>query len=402
MTEEQCQQCHTRETCIEIRNYDGTGCPNFRQAEVQNTMNDEVSESDFDDLSLHHDPEEQEKEERITRERLKATTNIHGWLVFFFVAILLGATISVIYNIATFNSPDYAGIEILAWGDVLSSLSLLAVAILTVVAFVRRSPDAVFLGKMYIVAVFALNLFTLLVGDFEESGFGSVGQLVRSLVWGVIWFCYLTFSKQVKEVIPKEYRRRTKWDYLLLALVIAIPVITFSAGVSMVLNQSDDEDQALLEEEQRMLNMDLEEDERTDGIVIFRVPEGFESEEDVRDHGIYYHLNKDSNYYVFVFGDYQVADKTIREVFDTVLVVHNDDEMDELFPFTIVDDGKSSSNGVPYYYNVKKWKLDDDMYYYQRVFLLWDNETSKICCVLGNDFGDDSYLEEILPSIRFQ
>lgn len=51
---------------------------------------------------------------------------------------------------------------------------------------------------MYVVVTFITNILALISGEFEETGLGSLPRIVRSLVWGVIWFSYLTYSEQVK------------------------------------------------------------------------------------------------------------------------------------------------------------------------------------------------------------
>ena len=50
---------------------------------------------------------------------------------------------------------------------------LLALAIYTIYAFLQRKPNAVYLAKVYIAAVFISNVITLFSGEFEESGMGS-------------------------------------------------------------------------------------------------------------------------------------------------------------------------------------------------------------------------------------
>ena len=278
MIENQCNKCRLNDTCIELRNYDGTPCPNYREQYSQQAEIDEVSDSDFETTDVHSDAG-CESTPKITREYLKVNTRIHGWLIFFFVAILVGAVFSLVYTLVTFDFDEYGRSVSLALFDILTSSLLLVVAILTVVAFMSRNSDAVFLGKMYIVAVFAINLFTLIMGGYEESGVGSLSQLVRSLVWVVVWFCYLTFSKQVKSVIPKGYRKVWKQDYLLLALLVVVPIVTFAQGYYEVTNRY-----------QNIPNIELAENERTDGYAIFSIPKGFECEEEIIDGDKYFNL----------------------------------------------------------------------------------------------------------------
>ena len=393
MTEEQCLQCNTRETCLEIKNYDGRGCPNFRPDDGHKNDENELPETDSDDLSSSAASEGKKKGNKQTRIYLKQNTRIHGWLIFFFVAILVGAVFSLVYTLVTFDFDEYGRSVSLALFDILTSSLLLVVAILTVVAFMSRNSDAVFLGKMYIVAVFAINLFTLIMGGYEESGVGSLSQLVRSLVWGVVWFCYLTFSKQVKSVIPKGYRKVWKQDYLLLALLVVVPIVTFAQGYYEVTNRY-----------QNIPNIELAENERTDGYAIFSIPEGFECEEEIIDGDKYFYLfTNDTTIYLNVSGSYDEPAMTKEELLDTVFVLHNDNDFDELYSYKIIDDGKTVINGFPCYYRVKMWDVDDEYFYYccYRLYILWDDESDLCCVIRCYDWNDDSYLEELLHSVRF-
>lgn len=393
MTEEQCLQCNTRETCLEIKNYDGRGCPNFRPDDGHKNDENELPETDFDDLSSSAASEGKKKGNKQTRIYLKQNTRIHGWLIFFFVAILVGAVFSLVYTLVTFDFDEYGRSVSLALFDILTSSLLLVVAILTVVAFMSRNSDAVFLGKMYIVSVFAINLFTLIMGGYEDSGIGSISQLVRSLVWGVVWFCYLTFSKQVKSVIPKEYRKVWKQDYLLLALLVVVPIVTFAQGYYEVTNRY-----------QNIPNIELAENERTDGFAIFTVPEGFECKEVIRDDNKYFNLfSEDGSVYLIVYGCYDEPDKTKEELLDTVFVGLNGEDLDELYSYEIIDDGNTVINGFPCYYRVKRWAVDDEYFYYYcyRLYILWDDESDLCCVIRCYDWNDDSYLEELLHSVRF-
>lgn len=394
MIYDQCQQCATRETCMEIRNYDGTSCPNYRKADAQQNSGDEVSDNDFENTDFSGHNGYTPAEGKITPEHLKATTNIHGWLVFFFVAILVGATLSLVYTLATFDFDEYGRSVSLALFDILTSALLLVVAVLTVVAFVRRNSDAVFLGKMYIVAVFAINMFSLIMGGYEESGVGSLSQLVRSLVWGVVWFCYLTFSEQVKRVIPKGYRKVWKQDYLLLTLLVVVPIVTLVQGYHEVSSRYE-----------KMVDIELAENERTDGYAIFTIPEGFECEEEIIDGDKYFNLfTNDTTIYLNVSGSYDEPSMTKEELLDTVFVLHNDNDFDELYSYKIIDDGKTVINGFPCYYRVKMWDVDDEYFYYYcyRLYILWDDESDLCCVIRCYDWNDDSYLEELLHSVRFR
>ena len=112
-------------------------------------------------------------------------------------------------------------------------------------------------------------MLTLIIGEYEDAGLGSASQLVRSLVWSVIWFCYLSFSTQVQEVIPIEYRKRTKLDYGIIAIMVIVPLFTFSyAFFKAYITQTDMGEFIEVSS--------LKNGEHTDGKIAFLLPKGFE------------------------------------------------------------------------------------------------------------------------------
>lgn len=397
MKYDQCQQCATRETCMEIRNYDGTSCPNYRKADAQQNSGDEVSDNDFENTDFSGHNGYTPAEGKITPEHLKATTNIHGWLVFFFVAILLGSVASLIFCIVEYAG-DTSTDSIYSFLDMVESILALVVAVSTVVAFVQRRTDAVFLGKMYVIYVLASNVLLIFLGDFEDVGLGSIKQLVRSTIWSIIWLCYLIFSEQVAEVIPKSYRRATTFSKWLLGLLIALPVLAFAIGMGSAYNEHDDSEE--------YVELVADDDEYTDGYMAFRVPDGFSCTEDGDGYDRTFYLNKDSSISVIIFGSTTVDDLTNEQLFDTIFAMRceSDEELAELddFPNQILDQGTTNVNGNRTFHKVKRWQLDEDFYYYYRLYMIFDSETDKSCLIECEDLGNDDYLPELMLSVRFQ
>ena len=149
----------------------------------------------------------------------------------------LGGLVSAVYPIFTYNIHEYSGSHILAMTDVVFGAMLLLLAIYTIFSFVKRKPNAVFLAKMYTIAVFVSNLLSLMSGgEFAESGFGSVAQVVRSLIWGVIWYLYLCFSNQVNDIIPKTYRKVLNRDYYFMGALALAPILLCGMGIADIQN----------------------------------------------------------------------------------------------------------------------------------------------------------------------
>lgn len=397
MTEEQCQLCNLRETCLEIKNYDGTGCPNFRPAEVRDTADDVVSKSDFDDISYRPKPEGQENEGRITRECLKQNTKIHGWLRFFEAIIIIGAALSLGYTLFTFNFDEYGRSVFLALFDLLTLSLLLVVAILAVVAFERRNTDAVFLAKLYIGAVFVLNLLSLIFGDAEGDAEG-LKWIVVSLIWGVAWLCYLAFSEQVKRVIPKKYREVWTQDGLLLALLIVIPFVTYFQGVHELKSRN------LTCNDDMFSNITYYEGEVAVGTVFFQVPEGFYCGKIGENLGSSFILDNYDDGVVVEIGEYYPLGLTKEEELDTLFNawIYGGDVVRDNIEAMSEDD--TVVNGHPCVYKVKRFKEgdSDNHYSYCRMFLIYNENSTETCLITCVDRGNDSYLDELLSSIRFK
>ncbi len=169
----------------------------------------------------------------ITAEYLRANTEIKGWLVYFLFCILAGNIIAGYKEISSLDIRDYSNnifllLAVVTWIGVVFYLS-----IYTVYAFVLRKSNAVFYAKAYYLIVFALGILGLFEADtntYETAGliFGSI-----------VPFLYMTFSEQVLDVIPKEYRSVKSKDYYILSLSLIIPLFFFAIGMGEVLSTNN-------------------------------------------------------------------------------------------------------------------------------------------------------------------
>ena len=80
-------------------------------------------------------------------------------------------------------------------------------ALYTILAFLNKRSNAVFLGKSYLIIIFLSNLLLLLGGDYGDYGWGSLPQILKALIFGIVWFVYLCLSEQVSDLFPKEERK---------------------------------------------------------------------------------------------------------------------------------------------------------------------------------------------------
>lgn len=263
----QCECCKKLNTseCNQVINFDGTSCPSYIK-KIDLTKKDEVKSQFLEDNIVN---DSSNTTIQYTPELLKQTTKIHCWLVFFLFAMTLGGIISAIVPIVTLDISEYAGSWSLAFSDIVLGVMLLGVAIYADIAFYKRLPNAVFIAKIYVLLIFIINVLSLIGEDFDTSGLNTASQALKGVIWGVVWFLYLCFSEQVKTIIPKEYRKVTSKDYILLATIVVIPI--FFIAIAFGGFQRD-----IVASEKAMIESSLLEDnEHTDGRIIFKKPSHF-------------------------------------------------------------------------------------------------------------------------------
>ena len=375
---------------------------NWRPVKEQ-VVKENIKEEDTATSVSEHDEDTQHVNNsqpiEITSEWLKANTEIHGWLSFFFFAIIVGGLISAIYPIATFNAADYAGNFCLGAVDIVTGLLLLAVAGFTVYSFANRKPNAVFWGKIYVALVFLTNLFVLIGGATEETGLQSASQVVRSVIWGVIWFLYLTFSDQVQEIIPKSFRKISSTDWAMVAASVLLPVFLFVVGLAQINSLVDTRSN----QEAELRNVSLSYNQRTDGRVIFTIPYGFECEsQDVNIEGVnltLFSLNNDEIGNCTICSDYD-SDKS-RKNFDSYWNSWKDEDIKN-YSTDNVDRGTINVNGNDCLYRITKHYVNG-VYVYWRYYLLFDDETGKVFLASCYDTNySTDYIVELLESVKFK
>lgn len=390
---DQCDKCRKKNSveCNQTIVYDGVSCLSYTSRINLEKEND--TDMAVDTPVITPDSTNDDSGDFVyTCDYLKENTSIHGWLSFFLFAITLGGIISVIYPIATYNPLEYGGSTFLAMGDVVLGILLLGVALYTVYSFIQRKPNAVFLGKTYVVAVFASNLLSLLGGDFATSGFGSLPQIFRSLVWAIIWFSYLCLSSQVQEVIPKEYRKIQNSDYYLVAAFIILPLAFIGWGIKETLSSHEAETTAFLKE------VTLKEGEFTDGKVVFSRPSGFTCEEQDANGIKLFNLECESVGSITICSDYDNdrSEQNVRSYWENW-----EDEDAKKMSSDLLEFESHEMNGHPYYCIIKKYSIDEGELYW-RFFMMFDIEAGKVCVISCYDGGYDEYIEELLNSIRFK
>lgn len=428
MIKDQCNNCNKQGTisCTMDIFYNSQSCElyskkmNFQNLNIDSNVNsDTMTDKDDSFLSekshkidlMKHDnyqpismdntfPEKSGSSEhnitvQITADYLMENTKIRGWLSFFLFSIITGGLIGVVSPIVTFNVNEYSGSYLLAMTDVVLGIMLFALACYTLCSFYKRKPNSVFLGKTYTIAIFLSSLFVLFIGEFETAGFGSLKQVIRSLVWSIIWFWYLCTSKQLKEIIPEEYRKKTSNDYFIVIGLIVVPILMFGMGVgSVVLSNTQEQTQNAFDDTLLKVN------EFTDGKVIFERPAGFTCEKQELTDPVFtlFKLECDEKGSITLCSDYE-TDYSVKN-FNGYWINWQDEEASKYESENVIDEQRII-NGHPCFYKVVKYTIEDTEVFW-RFIIMSDVETGKICLLSCYDEGSYSYIDEILSTIRFK
>ena len=397
---EQCNNCKKYESCGEPIVFNSESCSAYVKKgidlEKHTEENPNLSESKIEENTTSTSVSAQDDIEDFvyTREYLKENTKIHGWLFFFCLTIFFGGLFSAIYPLVTFDINDYGGSYVLGMVDVILGLMLLVLAIFTNAALCRRDTDAIFLAKTYIIACFVGNFIGFISGNYEPSGVGSISQIGRRLIWGVIWFLYLLNSSQVEEVIPSEYRKTKSRDWYILGGLILPPLFFLACGILDVNKISEREATKFIEQTA------LAKDEFTDGRIIFKKGEGFMCNDTIVEGSLrLFSLEDDTmGTTIILCSDYDSdqSNANLDSYWDNW-----EDEGAKSYPSSVVLDERRSINEHPYYYKVKEYDIDGNTVYW-RFVLLFDDSSGKVCLVSAYDEGNAEYLQTLLKSIRFE
>lgn len=347
----------------------------------------------------------------ITSEWLKANTKITGWLMFFLVLpVGVGSARSFLYQIKEYNAEDYGNNLCLGSVDIFISLSFLGMAIFIIYSFLNRKRNAVFWAKAYIILSILLNSLNLILNMNADADF--IGEklkidhenyrLICSIMWGVIWFLYLTFSKHVQEIIPKSFRKVSKLDWGILAAIILIPIALFTIGTAQ-LDAKDATDSQEIESNIMYQDADSLYYAETEQVK-FIIPKEFSCDPslayDIEGKDLYAY-NLESSFGVVTLCSEYKADSSSSN-FDRHWEAWEDKEQKE--SLTDVDQGVQSINGNKCLYRICKYsEKNGESIWYWRFYLLLDNETGKSCVLSSYDGGDSTaYVDEILNSIQFK
>lgn len=160
---------------------------------------------------------------------------INGWLAFFlWVGVGLGALITVIQEIGSLINGGYG--PLLNVLIIASFTALATIAVMTIIAFYKRKPNAVSLAKTYISLIAFNGLFYLVIAIISEDT-SLYSQIFRQFIWAGTWFSYIELSEKVRDIIPKEKRTWNMAEKVLASIYVS--TISIMACALIYLYKSD-------------------------------------------------------------------------------------------------------------------------------------------------------------------
>ena len=322
----------------------------------------------------------------VTAEWLRSNTRIRGWLALFMFALLFSGLRSLVQAFVTMNAADCYGSIILSTIDVVLALVLLVVAIWTFVALHRRWPSAVFWARFFLVCCLICGVLSLLLGEDEMSA-REYGQAIGAVFWSIVWLVYFRVSKQVAEVIPRQYRHAGLGTWTAAALLVLLPIGWGAAGiVQVVLGYHGNVE---------IRQSELPEGELTEGHVVFRAPEGWSSEVGSLGEAVVCIMMDGENSSI-EFLSILDSDDT-KENFESAVESFADEDFDKMKRQTVLDE-LTMVNGNKCYYRVVNYESA----FYWHFAILFDSGTGK-AVVLSGYFPtpDAKEMKGVLESTRF-
>lgn len=319
---------------------------------------------------------------------------IHGWLSFFLFVVGLGAAITVVVSIADFSLDAYdtGGGFFLAYFialvDIAYTLGIGGLAIYTILAFLNKRSNAVFLGKSYLIVIFLSNVLLLLGGDYDDYGLGSFPQIMKALIWGVIWFVYLCLSGQVSDLFPKEERKILSRDKYIVGSLMLTPVILW--GILLL---------AYLGNVQTPMNVSLEHGEYSDGTVVFHAPENALCEKTDTLGSVYHFFAIGDSIWGTVMGVYDT--NTSEEYFKECVDSWRDAELDG-YDFSVIDIHKEVINASIMRMQSVKYETRPSLIW--QFSILFSPETGKACIVSLYSTTEEieNIMNVLISSVRFK
>jgi serine/threonine protein kinase len=367
-------------------------------------------------VSIDSEPKEDlDAEEVISAESLKEETSIGGWLMFFLVTLVAGMLYSC-YDIFNTMKPlsglSGGGVEFLKFSTIFDVFCEVCFRAFIIYSFIERKSYTVFITKAYLLLIVASNLLIMMVSNQEDANYVTI---LRNVVYGIIWFFYMCYSAQVENVIPSEYRKKTRISYFaILMMGFAILLFFFSLVGFNPTGTLDTNHKSLLEDstnsgfEQTDTNntvntydineSELKTGEYTDGRIAFTPPQDCKVEEvpDTTTGEKAYQLSTPS----MITTVYSCTGNPVTDAeFNKSFNAWRDKDLLK-YQEKILSTKKNNDKGHIIINRVARYR--NKRYEYMRYFtVIYDNETGKIALVQTYGFAKSAH-NKVVSSIRFE
>ena len=148
---------------------------------------------------------------------------IHGWLKVFLILQFAGACLAIAILGVTLKGVKLDFNSLLAYTTLFVTILAFGFTCYLIYAFVKIKCNAVFLGKASMVIGFISNLAMLILLEKIDT------NSIYGMAGAILWFLYLTYSKQVNDIFPKGFRKALKRDYYIIAAYFLFPILFFFA-----------------------------------------------------------------------------------------------------------------------------------------------------------------------------
>lgn len=319
---------------------------------------------------------------------------VSGWLSFFLFVVGMGAAITIIVSFIDFSLDDYdIGVGsfaayLIAAIDIIYVLGIGGLALYTILAFLRKRPNAVFLGKSYLIVIFLSNVLLLLSGEYDDYGWGSLSQIIKALLFGVVWFLYLCFSDQVADLFPKNERKIQNKDKYIVGSLVLTPLVLLLFSIVVYLGYT-----------MSSIDMAVEQGEYSDGTIAFHAPENAVCEKSDTLGSVYHTFAIGDSIWATVVGVYDT--NTSEEYFQECVDSWRDTDLDG-FDFTVLDTHTGVVNRNLMRMQSVKYVTHPPLNW--QFAILFSPETGKACIVslYSTINGTENITDSLLHTIRFK
>ena len=134
---------------------------------------------------------------------------IDGWLLFFIISLIIFSPLFNLYLL-------FSQIGTLLFADMIRMLASISLFIVTGIFLWTKKPYAVKFAKIFLITTFILNLISA-VYYYDYS------DIVRGIIYFIIWIPYLYNSKRVRQVYGNLHYKQTGMQiWPIIAIIIAL------------------------------------------------------------------------------------------------------------------------------------------------------------------------------------